>query len=1101
MRWSDVVIEDLKGKTYTGTEAQDYALDNLPLAEIMVRSYKADTFALMLHKTKALVVAPDQVQKALLDGLNGKIAKVTVAGAAVPTISAYVPCRGPVYNPINVKPRYIIKFELGDIDALFEPINSGTAEPWKELGVQQRMQALGYFYTPLGHPKKDEHAKLCWEYYRKKVHTKPSQAAPDDSSLIAILKKEIQNNLVAPGFPVKGQIFDDSKLPPPGSMAAVRFPGGYTINFPRMDVVGPKDGSGNFINPPLTVRQKIAGDFVRPGDALGPFDFGLGDDRFKAEDAVFSHNELMGKLPLIAKITCDWGEGKITYPKDVPVYFQLVMPDPLIPPEDPGGSRFCAPKLRNTLMNYGKNWTVWEDNKKPSKPKLHPDLNNTSYRQITIDLTDDLYAAAHVIAHNAIAQPAGATRDSFITGEIATAMLPLNTQVSTLTSEIAALNTAKTTAAPPDIGAIDSEIFSKNAAKKKAETTRDKANTAMRTAVNWILSHAPDPVTGYEMTAPGNGLGQRKFVQNILDNIQQAALGTDANDPQQLNCPSQYGGKSDLPVEGADATRPGVFENSTAQRPGFHTKRPAQATDYGVLNLATVPADRTKHPYAMECKTNDKGIAGVIFMPSRVGGDAYKLRAYIDPEWLKTHADGPVHQSVEVTGTMVVWRNIRLGRYIQKQSPPTPYSADVMEMLNFSSGRWKAAKEKTARAQAASTAAKQEMEEAKKELQEIDNELTKAESLPDSDSDKQSSVDALLNQVALARTVFTSKESAYQNKGQLLRQAIEEEKNPTLNQAYTIGDEPFERMYLTHPVIDLKVFSGDSRETPYRKTDPRKIDTGISEAAWKHYRPIDTPSLTAEEQFRRCYCEWIVDCDGIEPVDPNELRDAIQKGRDAARLSGEVTVVPAVDWNTLVFHDPTSPFLVNQRAFEHYNKLISDRGETATYPVLDRRNVAAIPDQFVNAFYYFIDYMMQHFAGGGVLPGLTLIQVPRAESWDARAVSERTVTTSGYGAPCRCALVSHTKPVYEGDQFCYSATSNAVHELGHVLGLPHQDPYPGFPDSLMHQGQPPAAFRTPQNDDCICLMGYYGCYGELCGRCVLTLRGWKTLTKNYSAGA
>jgi fibronectin type 3 domain-containing protein len=83
---------------------------------------------------------------------------------------------------------------------------------------------------------------------------------------------------------------------------------------------------------------------------------------------------------------------------------------------------------------------------------------------------------------------------------------------------------------------------------------------------------------------------------------------------------------------------------------------------------ALQPAERVNdadHPHCVKAKTNDEGEAGVIFMPSRCGGDRYRLRAYIGPPTLGGDAGkgkGPQAVSVD-TGTFVVWRNMRLTRW------------------------------------------------------------------------------------------------------------------------------------------------------------------------------------------------------------------------------------------------------------------------------------------------------------------------------------------------------------------------------------------------------------------------------------------------------
>src|SRR5262249_51534747 len=116
--------------------------------------------------------------------------------------------------------------ELGDLDALFEPVGSGTPE--NSVGLRQRLQVLGYLYTPFGHPSIVEHTRRCWAYY-KTVHNEPN-----DARAKALLVRELKGNLLTLAFPTSGQILAPSRLPRPYSdhqaeeFAAIRFPGGYT---------------------------------------------------------------------------------------------------------------------------------------------------------------------------------------------------------------------------------------------------------------------------------------------------------------------------------------------------------------------------------------------------------------------------------------------------------------------------------------------------------------------------------------------------------------------------------------------------------------------------------------------------------------------------------------------------------------------------------------------------------------------------------------------------------------------------------------------------------------------------------------------------------
>jgi len=65
---------------------------------------------------------------------------------------------------------------------------------------------------------------------------------------------------------------------------------------------------------------------------------------------------------------------------------------------------------------------------------------------------------------------------------------------------------------------------------------------------------------------------------------------------------------------------------------------------------------------AVQLFTDDQGEVDFVFQPSRIGGDAYKLRAYVGPPTLLTDKDNPGEHSV-ITGTMVRWRTVRVSRH------------------------------------------------------------------------------------------------------------------------------------------------------------------------------------------------------------------------------------------------------------------------------------------------------------------------------------------------------------------------------------------------------------------------------------------------------
>ncbi len=150
----------------------------------------------------------------------------------------------------------------------------------------------------------------------------------------------------------------------------------------------------------------------------------------------------------------------------------------------------------------------------------------------------------------------------------------------------------------------------------------------------------------------------------------------DAADPQGNNCHNDCGGKRGNPVGGRDVHNhvfmlgevPGfskVHDDPPANPVIDWEGRPARVLDpEPSLNRVHNVAD-ANHPHAVRTQTNDDGEAGVIFMASRCGGDTYRIRAYVGPDTLEN--DGKDMNSVRVdTGTFVVWRNIRISRFVRQ---------------------------------------------------------------------------------------------------------------------------------------------------------------------------------------------------------------------------------------------------------------------------------------------------------------------------------------------------------------------------------------------------------------------------------------------------
>jgi hypothetical protein len=137
-------------------------------------------------------------------------------------------------------------------------------------------------------------------------------------------------------------------------------------------------------------------------------------------------------------------------------------------------------------------------------------------------------------------------------------------------------------------------------------------------------------------------------------------------DPQVDNCASVCGGVRGLPVAN------NILELTVggAARGGFYAAHPARTLS-GKPPFFNAPAaavvSGTSHANAITATTNANGEAGFILRP-RQAGDRYKLRAYIGPPTLPSDGTEATAAMCE-TGTMVVWRRIRIAKYLQWPYP------------------------------------------------------------------------------------------------------------------------------------------------------------------------------------------------------------------------------------------------------------------------------------------------------------------------------------------------------------------------------------------------------------------------------------------------
>ncbi len=170
--------------------------------------------------------------------------------------------------------------------------------------------------------------------------------------------------------------------------------------------------------------------------------------------------------------------------------------------------------------------------------------------------------------------------------------------------------------------------------------------------------------------ASAAGAGPDRFTQPELNPT--GARAPAATDPQRGNCPSDRGGLQGhgSPDNGSDVAGH-LF--AIASSPGFNAAHtaPAAGTVNPITRSVFFPAaervNDAERKHCVKAKTNSEGEAGVIFMPSRCGGDHYRLRAFLGPPTISgPGSDGVGASALRVdTGTFVLWRHLRISRYLQ----------------------------------------------------------------------------------------------------------------------------------------------------------------------------------------------------------------------------------------------------------------------------------------------------------------------------------------------------------------------------------------------------------------------------------------------------
>ncbi len=526
-------------------------------------------------------------------------------------------------------------------------------------------------------------------------------------------------------------------------------------------------------------------------------------------------------------------------------------------------------------------------------------------------------------------------------------------------------------------------------------------------------------------------------------------------DPQVDNSPNAHGGKRGLDVyknifeyKVDFRTHKKWSDNDPKEeklRPGFHAehddvdrKKQVKGPFYPEVKE---PDEPDTHKYAVCAKTNDNGYAGVIFKPSTIGGDRYRLRAYVGPPTLKgpgSDGKGISAASVE-TGTLVVWRNYRVSKVVQM--PYANMSADMLEQ--FKTGYIK-----------------------------------------------------------------TSHDTVYRH---------------IFNKSPNTDTLNYFKCYLGFSKTD-------NTDVGYSTVDLE--ETGDSNCAYEGFFKV----------ISYAFGELELDPGADTPVnlDDTDWKAAIKAAKDYLksnnhnRFAADGTTF-TIDVDNLFIPDnkvtaSTSVALLPLKSLKKYNE---DLTETVTVKKIPTKSVSQVNtikpgtnDAIANAFDgWFDDRILYPFihklADMGFRPGLTMVQMPTISTWHACwtlgdysiGVGYRTCIMLGgkdgfaYDKRQCYDPFDITKPkenlklkrngtkkwyfdngtdtAYDGldlNSGGYSALT--AHEWGHCLFREHSPPHP-------EDNVSPAKDKHDNINDDFCVMSYCPKEGDYCGKCNLSIRGWK----------
>jgi hypothetical protein len=519
-------------------------------------------------------------------------------------------------------------------------------------------------------------------------------------------------------------------------------------------------------------------------------------------------------------------------------------------------------------------------------------------------------------------------------------------------------------------------------------------------------------------------------IQQFLTKAMNFSFGP--GDPQRYNAHQSRGGKRGL----------AVLKNLLDAIP---------AAKFPGLNAPT----GSPHDSAVKVQTNGTGDGGILFLPSRMAGDRYRLRFFVDPN-AGFASDGTEKDAVMFeTGRFAVWRHVLWSNFLPKGAPTYPTLNSVrgvqhrLAVLGYDTGP----------------------------VDGIEGPLTRAAVSAFQSNNPQNNVPPLVanghwysaaTQAALDQTV-----SQYLVGG-----------GPT----YTSGIGPdlaafqfataiaqFQVMYSELEIAPAIIAGQTLTAAQYQDALQWAIATAQSKlATYGLTTPRDVAAMFSPE-FQTPFL-W----DIRHPQQYNRMRGAVFP----AAVAGASTNFDNY------WLDADSIIYSTDGLLELFMRYILGGASAANPPT---PNLTRLSTPGINVLAAIATSRL--FSAPAEINQVVPFNGPNGSSQNTGiAIRERAATVYG-------GVTTYTGWIYQGDGF----TKNTLHEIGHTLYLRHQ--YTGNTNAAgvqiwTHAGanfcedhDSPAANANPiavpdQVPYDRCLMGYLPCDGDFCGKCHLKLRGW-----------